>query len=70
MVSNDSELSKASLSEDLRTGVGASAFKTFPQAQSERPTGMRPGEKKSNWFQRTFGSHPLVEEPVDAARAQ
>jgi len=70
VVNSESDLSKASLSEDLRTEVGASAFKTFPQAQAERPAGMRPGEKKSNWFQRTFGSHTLVEEPADSPRNQ
>ncbi len=63
VVANEVQLTRASLNEDIRSEVGASAVRTFPQIPSmSRPGSMKPGEKKGNWFQRTFGSHQLTED--------
>ncbi len=71
VVSNEPQLLGASLGQDLRSEVGASAFRTFPQTPpTARPSDLKPGEKKANWFQRTFGKRTLVEEPTDTSLNQ
>ncbi|MDB6140394.1 MAG: Type secretion system protein [Verrucomicrobiaceae bacterium] len=55
VVENEPQLTKASLNEDLRSKVGADAARTFPQTPVPEPAGLLPGERKGNWFQRTFG---------------
>ena len=65
VIPNDAALAKASHNEDIRTQVGADAFKTFPPQPAEPlPTGMIPGEKKGNWFERTFGRKPVQDNKI------
>lgn len=62
VVENDCQLFKASHSEDVRTIVGADAAKAFPQNPPDPdalPAGLRPGERKGNWFERVFGHKTL-----------
>ena len=67
VIDGEATLSKVSRSEDNRTQVGSEVAKTFPSnpQAAPLPTGMRPGEKKASWFERTFGRKPMTEKLVN-----
>lgn len=68
VVADQAQLVKASLNEDMRSKVGGDAYKAFPPQplpSAVTPTGLLPGEKKGNWFQRTFGRKSIPERQVN-----
>ncbi|MDB6118522.1 MAG: Type secretion system protein [Verrucomicrobiaceae bacterium] len=74
VVADQAQLARASLNEDLRSKVGGDAYKAFPpqplpvSSSGKDPSGLLPGERKGNWFQRTFGRKTIPERQVNPLR--